>query len=178
MRYSTKIMKRIFDRRTENTSDVWLTPPHILRALGDFDLDPCAASNRLWNIAKHHYTAEDDGLSRPWIGRVYLNPPYGKELPVWLERLAQHGNGIALTAARTETRWFHDLVWHAADGILFFKGRLKFYTERGRPGGTATFPSCLIAYGEPNAVVLQSVANVKLNGYYISLDDKALTKSA
>lgn len=112
--------KKHFDGRTDTTSDIWLTPPSILEALGDFDLDPCAAIHRPWDTARHHYTAEDDGLSRPWFGRIWLNPPYGKELPVWLKRLAQHGDGISLVAARTETRWFHDLIWEAADGILFF----------------------------------------------------------
>ena len=51
--------------------DEWLTPPEILRALGAFDLDPCAPVVRPWETAAHHYTAQDDGLALPWFGRVW-----------------------------------------------------------------------------------------------------------
>ena len=164
------------DGRDANTTDVWLTPPYILEVLGEFDLDPCAATQRPWDTAKTHYTAEDNGLSMPWFGRVWLNPPYGDQLPLWLERLNEHGNGIALITARTETRWFHDLVWERADGILFLKGRLKFYKENGQPGGTATFPSCLVAYGERNADVLQEAGKRNLKGHYIGMENIQIEK--
>ena len=32
-------------------SEVWITPPWILRALGPFDLDPCAADQQPWPTA-------------------------------------------------------------------------------------------------------------------------------
>ena len=53
-------------------NDEWLTPPEILKALGSFDLDPCAPIARPWETAAAHYTAEDDGLRKPWAGRVLL----------------------------------------------------------------------------------------------------------
>jgi hypothetical protein len=49
-------------------TDVWLTPPHIIQALGSFDLDPCSPLNRPWDTAQKHYTIEDDGLTSPWGG--------------------------------------------------------------------------------------------------------------
>lgn len=49
-------------------NDEWLAPPEILRALGAFDLDPCAPITRPWSTAATHYTVNDDGLSRPWHG--------------------------------------------------------------------------------------------------------------
>lgn len=55
--------------------DEWLTPPEILRALGEFDLDPCAPVVRPWETAARHYTVQDDGLALPWEGRVWCNPP-------------------------------------------------------------------------------------------------------
>jgi hypothetical protein len=64
-------------------NDEWLTPPEILRALGPFDLDPCAPIARPWETAAAHYTAEDDGLSKPWAGRVWCNPPFGREAVKW-----------------------------------------------------------------------------------------------
>lgn len=56
-------------------NDEWLTPPALLRALGQFDLDPCSPVVRPWDTAAQHYTVQDDGLSLPWAGRVWLNPP-------------------------------------------------------------------------------------------------------
>jgi hypothetical protein len=65
-------------------NDEWLTPPEILRALGDFDLDPCAPVTRPWETAAQHYTALDDGLNKQWNGRVWCNPPFGREAVKWL----------------------------------------------------------------------------------------------
>lgn len=168
--------KKHFDGRTSTTSDIWITPIEIISALGEFDLDPAAATHRPWNMARHHYAAEDDGLSRLWVGRVWLNPPYGKELPIWLERLVQHGNGIALVPARsTETQWFHKLIWEKANGILFKKGRINFFRENGEMGKQAPFPSCLVAYGMKNAATLKNVAAGEiLAGHYVELKNNAL----
>lgn len=144
--------------RTDCTTDVWLTPPEIIQSLGGFDLDPAAPLHRPWPTAKTHYTEEDDGLRKPCVGRVWLNPPYGNETGGWLRRLHQHGNGIALVTPRTETRWFFDNVWGKADAVFFFRGRLKFFHEDGTPGGTSTTPSCLVAYGQQNVrAILRSV---------------------
>jgi hypothetical protein len=92
-------------------SDEWLTPPEIMAKLGSFDLDPCAPVRRPWDTALWHYDVNDDGLSMPWHGRVWLNPPFGREAVKWLRRLKDHGNGIALIPARTETAMFYECVW-------------------------------------------------------------------
>lgn len=131
--------------------DEWLTPPHILKELGSFDLDPCAPIKRPWDMANCHYTIEDNGLAQPWFGRVWCNPPYGLEAAQWLDRLAQHGNGIALIFARTETRMFFDHVWRRADAVLFIEGRLHFHHVDGRrAAANSGAPSCLVAYGINN----------------------------
>lgn len=117
--------------RTTGKED-WLTPPHLLRKLGVFDLDPCSPVGRPWDTAKHHFTILDDGLKKDWFGRVWLNPPYGNLTARWMERLAAHGNGIALIFARTETATFFPWVWEHASAILFVKGRICFYTKEGR----------------------------------------------
>ena len=132
--------------------DEWLTPPEIIKALGPFDLDPCAPIIRPWDTARKHYTIEDEGLSKSWSGRVWLNPPYGSFTGRWLDKLACHGNGIALIFARTETQMFFDNVWGQADAILFLKGRLVFHNVDGtKARANAGAPSCLVAYGEHNA---------------------------
>lgn len=132
---------------------VWLTPPYILEALGPFDLDPCAVTEpRPWPTAQEHIALPDDGLARDWRGRVWLNPPYGRDVGIWLEKLADHGRGTALIFARTDTAWFTPTVWKRANAVLFLEGRLFFY----RPDGTKAAhnsgaPSCLAAYGEEDA---------------------------
>jgi len=150
--------------------DEWLTPPEIIRALGDFDLDPCAPVNPPWpSLAKRSYTIEDDGLSKPWEGRVWLNPPYGRETPHWISRLADHGWGIALTFARPDTGWFHDDVFQKAAAIFFFRGRLKFYNVDGTLAKySAPAPSCLIGYGLADSAALLHFSTVN-NGYLVFL---------
>lgn len=137
-------------------SDEWLTPPYILLHLGGFDLDPCAPIDRPWNMAKHHFTVEDDGLEKEWFGRVWLNPPFGREATKWIEKLKKHGNGIALIPARTETKMFYDHIWGHADKIMFLKGRPHFHYVTGkRAPFNSGAPICLVAYGENNASQLE-----------------------
>ena len=147
--------------------DEWLTPPKILRALGEFDLDPCAPINRPWEMAKYHYTIGDNGLHKPWYGRVWMNPPYGPHTRKWLERLAHHGNGIALIFARTETVDFHKYVWDQAHAVLFLRGRLMFHHVDGTPAAhNGGAPSVLVAYGVNNTETLRTCG---VNGKFILL---------
>ena len=136
---------------TRSITDVWLTPPWIVEALGPFDLDPCTSDDRPWDTARKHYTKDDDGLAHEWEGRVWMNPPY-TDAPVWLERLAEHGDGIALVFARTETKMFFRSVWPKASALLFIEGRLYFHRPDGeRAKANSGAPSVLIAYGEQAA---------------------------
>ena len=150
-------------------TDQWLTPPEILKALGEFDIDPCACKlPRPWPTAKIHYST--NGLSVPWVGRVWLNPPYGPYTGVWLKKLADHSNGIALIFARTETKFFFQYVWEKADALLFFKGRLHFHYPSGEKAqGNAGAPSVLIAYGMNNVEILR---NCGIDGKFISINNK------
>jgi DNA N-6-adenine-methyltransferase (Dam) len=147
--------------------DEWLTPRHVLAALGPFDLDPCAPQVRPWDTAARHYTVMDNGLVQPWDGRVWCNPPYGLEAAQWLARCADHGNAVALIFARTETRMFFDHVWPKAQGVLFLEGRLYFHHVCGRrASANAGAPSVLVAYGSANAECLK---NCTLAGRYLAL---------
>lgn len=134
----------------------WLTPPEIIEALGPFDLDPCAAIDQPWPTAGKHYTLHDNGLNQPWHGRVWLNPPFGNEAGFWIRRMADHGNGIALLPARTETNVWIDGVWTQADAILFMFRRPHFYRIDGsKARANSGAPIALIGYGEANANLLQ-----------------------
>lgn len=146
-------------------TNTWLTPPHVVAALGGFDLDPCAAVG--WETARRHIIWPEDGLSARWEGRVWLNPPYGDVTEHWLRRIADHGNGTALVFARTETAAWHRFIWPRAHAVLFFAGRLHFhYPDGTRAKANAGGPSALIAYSEADAAVLASCG---LAGRYVPL---------
>lgn len=128
-------------------TNTWLTPKYLIDELGDFDLDPCAAPlPRPWPTAKKMISLPDDGLSYKWEGRVWLNPPYGKHTGIWLDRLAKHGNGVALVFARTDTKWFQKAA-KSADKLFFLKGRVKFCRPDGTSDTNAGHGSVLIFYG-------------------------------
>lgn len=149
-------------------SDDWLTPPDLLRSLGPFDLDPCCPRSMPWETAGVMLHAGiDDGLSAEWFGRVWLNPPYGPQVGEWVGRLAQHGNGVALIFARTETEAFHSTVFERADAILFLRGRLHFHRIDGiRAKFNAGAPSCLVAYGKRN---VESLKRCGLDGKFLTI---------
>ena len=155
-------------QKTRSKSRVWLTPPYILDALGRFEMDPCAAEeNPNWANTPRHYTRVVNGLNVPWVGRVWLNPPYDKTLGQWLARLADHGDGIALIFARTETETFFEQVWNKATAVLFLRGRLHFHFPNGtKAQANCGAPSILVAYGEANAETLQ---NCELPGRFVAL---------
>lgn len=134
-------------------TDEWLTPPELLEALGPFDLDPCAPVERPWPTAAQHLTVAEDGLTSPWEGRVWCNPPYSDVAP-WMRRMAGHRCGLALVFARCETSWWFDYVWPSATALLFLKGRLSFARADGsrpRAGHNSGGPSVLVAYSEADA---------------------------
>jgi len=137
-------------RPHRGASDVWLTPPAIIAVLGPFDLDPCAAPEpRPWPTADRHITLPDDGLAADWGGAfVWCNPPFGPDAGRWLDRMAKHGNGIALCPARTETQWFIHGVWERATSVLFLHGRPHFHHPDGTRGrANSGAPIVLVGYG-------------------------------
>jgi hypothetical protein len=132
--------------------ETWLTPQYIVQALGPFDLDPATPPNMPWQTATKMLTKSDDGLKASWKPEsfVFHNPPYGRVIGLWMEKAANHGNGITLTFARTDTAWFHKSVWRHPNttAVLFFEGRLKFCDIDGKPAEAgAGAPNVLIAYG-------------------------------
>lgn len=139
----------------------WPTPPHVVSAavetLGAIDLDPCAsAAGRV--PATTCYTIEDDGLAQPWRGRVYMNPPYGRVIGDWVDRLtSEYTNGnvtafVALVPARTDTAWFQNFT---GSHLCLVRGRLTFGdAEQGAP-----FPSAA-AYMGPNPQTFLSAFSV------------------
>ncbi len=131
-------------------SDEWYTPPHIIRAaravMGSIDLDPASIATANTTVqAARFYDA--DGLTRPWAGNVWLNPPYS-HVKVWTRRLvdayvnAEINQALYLVAARPGAQWFRPLYSYS---ICFVSGRLRF----GNAPSSAPFDSA-VAYLGPN----------------------------
>lgn len=157
----------------------WRTPPEILdlvRQLGPIRLDPCTTLDNPVG-ALFFSTAETDGLSVSWqrigdnpigSGLVYVNPPYGRALKPWSQKIWQEGSLrrheiIALVPARTDTGWWQNYI---AKGrvICFWTGRITFWAKHPETGeygpaviwskktqrwqkAPAPFPSALVYWG-------------------------------
>ena len=132
---------------SSNTEE-WSTPQDFFDKLNDefhFTLDVCSTDENA--KCKKHYTKDDDGLSQDWTGEtVWCNPPYGREMPKWIQKCAEHGNrgglAVMLIPARTDTKAFHEFIYGKSE-IRFIKGRLKF----GGSKNSAPFPSMIIIFG-------------------------------
>lgn len=133
-------------------STEWYTPPEIIERVvevfGVIDLDPCSNSHQKPVVpAASHYVLADDGLTLPWEGRVYMNPPYGDVIGSWIRKLIDEFHSgrlieaVALIPARTDTEWFHSLWAYGA--ICFIRGRLKFSGSKN----SAPFPSAVVYLG-------------------------------
>jgi hypothetical protein len=139
-------------------SDDWYTPPEIFTALGlTFDLDPCSPGPGHWVPARNVYTKHDDGLSRPWEGTVFMNPPFGGRFGhvPWLRRFFDHRNGVAIVRAYTSSSWWHELM-PRAEAILFPRGKTKFIRPDGSVGKAPGHGIVLVAMGEKSRVALAS----------------------
>lgn len=117
----------------------------VVACLGGIDLDPCAHRGHRIPAAKH-YTITDDGLSAPWAGKVYMNPPYGRTIDLWVRRLCEeHEKGnvteaIALVPGRIDTQWWKRMRDYV---MCFVEGRLTFIGN----DDPAPFPSVLVYLG-------------------------------
>lgn len=136
---NTKVM---FSSATE----LWATPQDFFNKLDaefHFNLDVCALPENAKCAA--FYTPEMDGLSQPWYGRCWCNPPYGRQVGRWVAKAAQSAaegaTVVMLLPARTDTSWFHDYIYGKAE-VRFIRGRLKF----GGCPNSAPFPSMAVVF--------------------------------
>lgn len=145
----------------------WYTPPAIIETVEEFfdviDLDPCSNSKTAPNVpARRHWTIEDNGLRAPWAGRVYVNPPYGREIGAWVSRACDAyasraiEAAILLVPARTDTEWFRRLRDFP---ICFIGGRVRFIGPDGA-GDAAPFPSALAYVGDEVERYARAVAHL------------------
>jgi site-specific DNA-methyltransferase (adenine-specific) len=124
----------------------WSTPQAFfdgLNARYHLMLDVCASATNA--KCPTYYTRDQDGLVQPWQGRVWCNPPYGREIGKWLEkawRSVQSGEAeivVCLVPARPDTAWWH--TWAVRAEVEFLRGRLRFGDKDAAP-----FPSALLVF--------------------------------
>lgn len=124
----------------------WETPQRLFEQLDrtySFTLDACATAENA-KCAKY-YTPEEDGLAQPWEGRVWCNPPYGREIGKWVKKAWESARSgatvVMLLPARTDTKWFHRYLYGKAE-LRFLEGRIKFSGSRN----SAPFPSMVAVF--------------------------------
>ena len=133
-------------------TDQWETPQDFFDQLDKefhFTLDPCADEAN--HKCERYFTKEQDGLQQDWSGEtVFCNPPYGRKVGKWVEKCFRevYSGGchcaVLLLFANTDTRWFHDWIYHKAE-VRFIKGRLKF----GGGRVNSPKPSMVVIYRKP-----------------------------
>jgi phage N-6-adenine-methyltransferase len=131
----------------------WATPrdlmARIIERWGPFDLDPAASAENAKAPAFYDGGENGDGLTDPWFGNVFLNPPYGRRIGDWTRKAVEehdehHTLGATLLLpARPDTQWWKAL-WERADQVAFLVGRVTFV---GAPS-PAPFPSAVVHLGE------------------------------
>jgi phage N-6-adenine-methyltransferase len=151
---SDKTTRELLGQSDQND---WRTPRKYLEAahavMGDIDLDPASSSEANETVkAATFYTERDNGLERPWKGRVWLNPPYGGDARLFVERLIKEYQVGNVTAAillvnshPTETKWFQQLFDYT---VCFIRGRIDFGGPSREVSSTSTHGSALVYLGE------------------------------
>lgn len=144
------------DDRHVDESDEVATKPAIWRPIaekvGGFDLDPAAGCEPV-RIAENRYVPADDGLTSPWYGWVWLNPPFSDPEP-WLRRLdgryhaGDVDGAVALVRADPSANWFHN-HFATADAICFLDGRDWFLAD----GDSPDFASMIGAWNPPRSLI-------------------------
>lgn len=112
----------------------WYTPKYILdlvvEVLGRIDLDPCANPAKTVP-AKQHYTEIDNGLDKPWPGKIFMNPPYGAtNSKNWCNKflssyIDNDNEAIILIGANVDTEYFHKYL-SLCDLCCLVQRRIQF----------------------------------------------------
>jgi len=128
----------------------WETPHGLFADLDaefHFTLDVCAAQETA--KCARYYTRADDGLTQPWTGICWMNPPYGKGVDRWIrkayESSLQGATVVCLVKSTTDTAWWHTYTPHAE---VRFTRRLTFQGARHR----APFATCLVIFRPPGTL--------------------------
>lgn len=138
----------MFSSKTE----MWETPQDFYDKMNDefhFTLDAAAIQENA--KCDRFFSPEDDGLSQPWDGVVWCNPPYCRKTGKWVKKAYEESKKgatvVMLLPCRPDVSWFHDYILGKAE-IRFIRGRLKF----GGSSNSAPFPSMVVVFGKAPCV--------------------------
>lgn len=136
------------------------TPPELFEKMAiTFDLDVCAPKGGVpWIPAARHYSIEDDGLSQPWTGRVWMNPPYS-QTGKWAARFAQHRNGITIVPM-SRSQWWGD-VWNSDAALVHPVSKPMFKFIKNDQRVNVYMPIVLVAYGDANIEAISRIGRVR-----------------
>jgi hypothetical protein len=138
--------------------------------MGAIDLDPCSNDREIPNVpAARHYTAQDNGLVQPWVGRVFLNSPFGPGVERWFSKLyldrtaGRTTEEIVLWKSATETSAWKTLT-AISSRVCFPSARIRFTGPSGDAGpGDLLCPQkkdfCQKPIAEENIYYQESVVN-------------------
>lgn len=134
---------------TSSLTDEWATPGYVFEPLNlefGFTLDVCAdeSNHKVYKF----FSKKEDGLKQDWTKDVcWMNPPYGRSIGKWIKKAVETARGggivVALLPARTDTRWWRDVM--QASELRFISGRVRF----GDANTGAPFPSVIAVFGTP-----------------------------
>ena len=135
------------------TQDEYGTPWDIYnKACVDYKVRPILDTcTNIFNAkCSAFYTIKDDALGKQWDRDFYMNPPYSKVKQfvryAYEQHLKHNVNGLVLTYAKTDTKWFHQYIQGKAE-VHFIEGRIKFMDYYGRPTlHPAPYPSMWIVW--------------------------------
>jgi len=133
-----------------NENDEYYTPSRVFDALGcSFDLDVASPVDRSYCCVPAKNFITENSLELAWNGFVWMNPPYsGRDTKsLWLNKLANHGNGIALTPDRTSAPWWPEAA-KKCDLLLLVTGKIKFIKPDGTIAASPGNGTTLFAYGD------------------------------
>ncbi len=131
---------------SSNKAD-WSTPQELFDSLDReffFILDACA--NEENSKCTCFYDEEQDGLSKPWVGTVWMNPPYGRGIDKWVEKAYTESRKegcicVCLLPVRSDTRWWHRFVMRSSE-IRLLTRRLSFEHSNNK----APFPAAIVVF--------------------------------
>lgn len=154
----------------------WETPPEVfapLHAEFGFTLDPCATPENA--KCPRYFTEAINGLVQSWgTERVFMNPPYGREVYAWARKAreaAQRGAlVVGLLPASTDLAWWHEDVAGAAE-VRYIRGRVRFLTG-GPYRASGFFQSVIVVWSDhriKESVEMNRKAVVRCNGCGVRL---------
>lgn len=141
-------MNYVMEVMTSSENMKWATPKNWFDYLDlefDFTLDPCCEHETAKCVK--HFTPVEDGLSKSWQDeRVFMNPPYGRQIGLWMKKALHEAREnfalvVCFVPARVDTNWWHNYASKATE-IRYPKGRVRFCDAEN----VAPFPIALVIF--------------------------------